>query len=99
MSRNLVFARRSRPWSTRIVNPLADFVCKAWAPGAFPLTRFPIEWNHWIETASLKIKELKQDLGEKVWHFFKECPERGSKQRPGVAVARAAGHSGLELKT
>jgi hypothetical protein len=49
------FGAKVKLRSTRIVNPLADFV-KAWAPGAFPLTRFPIEWNHSIEKESLKIR-------------------------------------------
>jgi hypothetical protein len=67
------------------------------APGAFPLTRFPIEWNHSIEKASLKIKSRSRSLAKKSGTFFKECSKRGSKQRPCVAVVRAAGHSGVEL--
>jgi len=51
---------------------VADFVCTAWARGAFPVVRFPIEWNHSIETESLKIKELEQVRGEKSVTFFKE---------------------------
>jgi hypothetical protein len=50
--------------------PLADFVCKAWVCGAFPLARFVIEWNHPIEQESPKIKELEEVLGEKVCYLF-----------------------------
>jgi hypothetical protein len=53
-----------------IVNPLADFVCKAWVGGAFP-ARFAIERNHPIEQESLKIKELEH-VAKKSVTFFKE---------------------------
>jgi hypothetical protein len=65
-----LFWREGQAAKHQVVNPLADFVCKAWAPGAFPLTRFPIEWNHSIEKESLQNQELKHVLGEKLRHLF-----------------------------
>jgi hypothetical protein len=87
--RGILFLREGQTWSTRIVNPPADFVCKTWARGAFPRPCFRIEWNHSIEKESRKIKELERVLGEKVGHFFKTAAlrchrSRGRSFRPGA---------------
>jgi hypothetical protein len=64
------FGAKVKPRSTRIVN--ADFVT-AWAPGAFPLTRFPIEWNHSIEKESLKIRSSSRSLAKKSGTFLRSA--------------------------